>query len=305
MYFPTLYPDELTGSLLIRASHHLGLTLRELIYLILGCHKGESRYSFLLPSILAGIAEYIGALPHDLLMRHTIYPYARISFDPQQNDRWENHYSTMAPANHINLLRSLYPPNSGLSQFRRYCEHCKIDELLRFGESYWHVSHTLPAVSICPTHHVALQVCPIRLLSSKISQSNFLPQEICVSEKAMLHASHSLLLEISMQSIHILKNSFDECLCERSQYFHLAEELGYDIHRRIIDRQRFIRDIKYYFGSQLLDELGAPIKWETDAAWPLILLNGDNSDSQAQLKRILLKIFLTNKKIINNREIKP
>ncbi|MET3552674.1 TniQ family protein [Burkholderia sp. 567] len=295
MYFPTLYPDELTGSLLIRASHHLGLTLRELTYLILGCHKGESRYSFLLPSILTGIAEYIGALPYDLLMRHTIYPYARISFDLQQTDKWENHYSTMAPANHINLLRSLYPPSSSLSQLRRYCERCKIDELRRFGESYWHVSHALPAVTICPIHHVALQVCPIRLLSNTIAQSNLLPQEIRVSEIAILHASQSILLEISIQSDRTLKKSFDECLSDRSKYYYTVNALGYDICRHIIDRQRFIRDMKFFFGNQLLDEIGAPIRWETDAAWPLILLGGDTSAPQTQLKHILLRIFLNSR----------
>ncbi|WP_321793682.1 hypothetical protein [Burkholderia pyrrocinia] len=72
----------------------------------------------------------------------------------------------------------------------------------------------------------------------------------------------------------------------------MAKSLGYDIQHRDRDLKRLIRDMKYFFGNQLLGELGTPIRWEAEAAWPLTLFDGDNSMPQAQLKHILLRTFL-------------
>jgi TniQ len=291
MYFPAPYPDELTGSLLIRASHHLGATPRELRRLLSESERPESSLWFLGPSMLPAIARRACVAPHELLWSHTIFPYLCVSLDAAQAGRLELRLTTLSTAKDTLRLVGTYPQDVQVTPFRRFCKQCCIEERKRLGESYWHVSHALPGVAVCPVHGLMLHVCPIRLLPNTINQHNVLPQEV-IGVPAMLATSHAILQDIAKESYRALRTRPDEQLGRHGQYGRDAASVGYDFSRYSHDRYRVASDLEGFFGRQLLGELGVPVRSGAPTAWPLALLDGHQSVPQAQLKHILLRVFL-------------
>jgi hypothetical protein len=294
LFFPRPYEDELTGSLLIRALRRLGLTLRELNHILTGRTRPDNSVAFLTPVLLPEIGRLTGMTPRSLLWKHTIFPYACITLERQEAEVQEASLILDVPAvgEHLPLrLNSIYPPEIKLTSFRRYCEDCRDEEMERFGESYWHVSHALPAVAACPKHKGALRVCDIRLTSQTIGAQNQLPHEMPPAQGTP-QGHRDILLAIAEQSERALRGSYALTALLRPGYRVAAESLGYDCGRYAENRYRLVADLERWFGAGLLEDIGVPTRSGAPTAWPLTLIGGRHSSPQAQLKHVLLRVFL-------------
>jgi TniQ len=298
MYFPTPYDDELTGSLLIRASHHLGLAPRALVTVLTGKKVAARDFSFLIPAALPLLARYCYIDPWHLLLRHTVYPYVRLAFGKSRVLETELRLTSSPSVNHQFRLNTIYPQHVSITPFRRFCDECCAEDLRKFGESYWHVSHALPAVAVCPRHGQMLRVCSTRLLGIPTPSFNFLPHE-AAGEISSLCGSHEVLVAIARESVFSLQTDHNLQEDIRSSYRTLGAALGYDLfdETRMSSGERLIRDLEAHFSEPLLRALGlsvrleSPIAWPF-SAWPFSLMCGRNCAPQAQLKHILMRVFL-------------
>ncbi|ASL47815.1 hypothetical protein bAD24_III10490 [Burkholderia sp. AD24] len=289
MYFPQPYPDELLGSLFIRACHHLGLTPRSLIAAL--SEGSDSVPSFIYPSLIAGVARHTGMSGRELLWEHTVFPYISIALDSARRDVLETQIlHSDAPGVSLGL-QSAFPPHIEALTFRRSCEVCQRHDRATWGEDYWHRIHALPGVLVCPIHGSPLSISHVPLLAQITTQHNRLPHEIdfaprrwAVSEPTLRNLASEVKATLRCET-----SAWDYCLqyCQNA-----AKRRGYEYGARAKSVNRLAIDFEHYFGSRLLQELGLPLLTRSSGAWPVELLRGRRAAMQRQLRLILLRSFL-------------
>lgn len=152
-YFPSLYPDEIIYSGIAR--YHLmsgNRTQKQTIFDLFGsrfvCATAD------LPSHLSTLADRSGNVytTDELIKNHTLYPYytSYVSEDKAKElyrlmaegtDRGKAHVLLGIPASSIKLPANL-----------KYCSKCYQDDVKKYGDPFWHRSHQIPGVLVCPTH---------------------------------------------------------------------------------------------------------------------------------------------------------
>ena len=167
--FPSLYPDELLYSLFARYHAQSG----HIAYVFAAEDLFERRTTK--PSI-----EFVDRLKPDALQlitrdipietvieRHTMFPYyAR--FLPRDRRRQALVLLVQMDQRYHNLL--YLTKRKTIMRYLRYCPLCAMEDRERYGETYWHRSHQMTGVDICPKHHCLLQNSMVQI-SSKPSPS--------------------------------------------------------------------------------------------------------------------------------------
>jgi hypothetical protein len=289
VYFPEPYPDELLGSLFIRASHHLGLAPWALRTSL---SSGSNRMlSFIYPTLVNEAASLTGMSPHELLWSHTILPYLSTALDSSCRDIIETQLLNSTAHRSCLRLISTFPPHIQALSFRRFCETCQRHDISVRGESYWHRAHLLPGVLVCPIHGSPLQVSQVPLLANITLSHNSLPQEVH-GERGRWSAGESLLRDLASEVLAALTPEMDfwnDCL---PSYRDTATRCGYNYSVRGKPRSQLAIDFEHCFGRGFLEELGLPVQTLSSSAWPVQLLRGCRPATQLQLRHILLRIFL-------------
>ncbi len=167
--FPSLYPDELLYSLFARYRAQSG----HIAYVFAAEDLFERRATK--PDI-----EFVDRLTPDALQlitrdmsieqvieRHTMFPYyAR--FLPRDRRRQALMLMTQGDERYHNLL--YLTKSKRLDRYLRYCPICALEDRKQYGETYWHRSHQMTGVDICPKHHCFLKNGTVQI-SSKSSPS--------------------------------------------------------------------------------------------------------------------------------------
>ncbi|AIF42188.1 TnsD family Tn7-like transposition protein [Virgibacillus sp. SK37] len=159
IHFPTPYPDELLYSIIARYHIRSGNvfwkhTLEDLF------GKRTISASVFLPS---GIGSLVRHLPKNttlneqiLIEDHTMYPFytvflptekAQAIYDSMLSDDGKSIYMQSG------IMASSIPQN----RFLKYCPACAKEDLLMYGELYWHRLHQLPGNMICTKHELWLE----------------------------------------------------------------------------------------------------------------------------------------------------
>ena len=151
-FFPRLLPDELLFSAVARYSRLMAFSGREHVALsLLGrkgtfpsrglpCHLGTF-VSRLLPGHVSSASQ--------LIDDHTLFPlYAPfLGRRKREEIRWQMEFgkagSTMHPK-----VDGAHAYFDGL----RYCPICVAEDRHLHGQTYWHRSHQIPGINLCPTH---------------------------------------------------------------------------------------------------------------------------------------------------------
>lgn len=167
-YFPVPYPDELLFSVLCRGTEHSGMYAKQSYFSQLLQEKKSiylnmkyyNRFSEDAITFLGG-----DVAVRNLIMCHTLYPYDMrfASYDIRKNfyDSLPEECSCYGKS----MLRQKKQP------LLRYCPICTEYDRHTYGETYWHRSHQLETVEVCPEHGVKLIETNIGL-SGKASISN-------------------------------------------------------------------------------------------------------------------------------------
>ncbi|MDN0075419.1 TniQ family protein [Crenobacter sp. SG2303] len=151
-YFPRPYPDELIGSLILRACQHLGTSFTEITIQLTGYKKSHLPLS--ISSWLPQIAKASGMDEQELLWEHTVFPYVTRFMSQMETTRLA---ADLLDGNKVGNAALTQPGLLG-SPGHRFCLLCLQEDLANFGEVYWHREHNLPMVELCNRHNIPLQV---------------------------------------------------------------------------------------------------------------------------------------------------
>lgn len=104
------------------------------------------------PEALEAITRHISL--EDVIMKHTMYPYYARFYSKEVKKAAFEDLMQMGGGIRNMLTGSLR--RYGEDRFLRYCPMCLKEDKEMYGESYWHRTHQLPSVIVCPKHHCYL-----------------------------------------------------------------------------------------------------------------------------------------------------
>lgn len=86
----------------------------------------------------------------DIIMQHTLYPYYTRFFS---NNRKKSAYMLALNGNrHAGQHIGIYQSSSMDARRLRYCPQCFDEDIVTYGEPYWHRLHQIPGIAVCPRH---------------------------------------------------------------------------------------------------------------------------------------------------------
>ena len=188
-YLPELYPDELVYSWFCRLYIHGGYLTHKATLTDLfekrSCNPSKEFIGYLNADAKSVISKAISI--NTLVAEHTMFPqYAR--FIPSDKKiaalRLLGEGSTDPHHVFTILIRN---PNS---EWMRYCPLCASEDREKYGETYWHRSHQIRNVNICPKHKC-------HLINSSVSIRNeaafsFYPAQTTVKDDDIIYSQNEL-----------------------------------------------------------------------------------------------------------------
>lgn len=289
LYLPQPYPDEIVGSLLVRACRHTGLPFKRLVQYLAGV-QGRSYASFLLTPFIDRLGREAGIDPEELITNHTVFPYVTAFMSSAAAGRLR----TLLLSDRSEIRTNLAPYTQSVTQglaCRRICPQCATEDLERYGESYWHREHLLPAVYICSLHRGPLIETAIPVRNGMRQWTYALPHEINGTPLNLV-PSPEMQLDIAARSASLLTNPH----IERNwlgQYRALAFQKGYG-KEQFINGTQMARDLLAFYGASFLEEAGCRLTPGTKGYWPPLMVRVGTHEPFSPPKHILLQTFLEN-----------
>lgn len=188
-FFPEIYPDELLYSQIAR--YHSRSGYARYVYTVSDIYQNGklvhpnvdfvNKYT---PNAMNWITK--NNTWENIVFEHTMYP-AYIRFLPKQRRIDAVNGIITCEGNWKNLMCI---PLLNEPRYIRYCPECVKEDRDKYGETYWHRSHQIPRIRVCPRHKCFLENSEIPV-SSKSSPGlydaeNNIPNElktrICTNE---------------------------------------------------------------------------------------------------------------------------
>jgi hypothetical protein len=182
-YFPEIYPEETTYSVLARLRRRLGSlgtsAFREVLF---GSHSTPTHP--IIPASLQAIAD---AGPSDVTVDrlrrdHTLFDYFSAFRTTEMIERARE--ETIGRGKPAARLGAILPLAGDLGRLR-FCEKCLLEDRQNHGEAYWHREHQLSEVLVCAHHETALR-------RSSLSLENTRTELIC-ADAACLRGSPPII----------------------------------------------------------------------------------------------------------------
>lgn len=287
-YFPRPYPDELIGSLILRACHHRGLSLKTLSVLLVNSRR--SYWPLAISGELGAIAAASGLDVHELLWAHTVFPYVTAFMSELDTNRLAR-----------NLIGSGTEGNAALTQVatqgsfgQRYCVECVKEDEIQFGEAYWHREHNLPFVVVCWKHNIPLQVLDDVLAHSANRRSGalHLPAKRAGRKISMPSLPAPWAEAIAKLNHELLTRRNRSTPTEWHQrYRALASNTGLMKKGAGLASRAFAKAFWDKYGRAFLKAAG--LDFHADSrAWPALMLREKQGIPYATPKHVLLQVFL-------------
>lgn len=155
-YFPTLYPDELLYSQLARwytASGYMAYTFAaEELFVSKTVRPDTEFVNRYAPAALELITRDMTM--EKIVEKHTMFPYYGRFLPRERRQKALQALVSMA-GNYHNLL-PIPQTKNGKSRYLRYCPLCAIQNRAEYGETYWHRTHQMIGIYVCPVHRCRL-----------------------------------------------------------------------------------------------------------------------------------------------------
>ncbi|HML31958.1 TnsD family transposase [Sporomusa sphaeroides] len=295
-FVPSPYPDEILYSVLARYhvwSMNAGYkhTLQQLfgtssICTVIDFPSHLGRLGKLLPEGTTVTIELI-------IEKHTLLPLFRPFLPPGRVEKVAK-YMMGDQGQGVSQLIGAMPSSIPTLKYLRYCPQCLKSDFEEYGEAYWHRTHQLQGVTVCPRH------------LSRLSDS-----EICVSppqnKTAFKTVSEGTDLDRFWKSEYlgfphanvaqaiqwILDNKTPVLGFEniRERYLTLLQRKDLTTYRRRVRQEELAEAINGFFSPEYLKEVYSTIEYVQSDNWLARLLRRQRSACHP-LRHVLLILFL-------------
>lgn len=298
-YFPAPYEDELFYSVIARYHVHSGNfnfvdTIRDLY--------GKTQLKAV-PDLATNLntvyenLKIFNYLPiEELMEKHTMYLYYTNFTNSKVKDRTKQiilYESNLSKAYRILgiLGNKIKEPN-----FFRFCNKCLEEDLKKYGENYWHLTHQLPSVFYCHKHPDEI------LLDSEIwyrrgSRTEFKSAALIgnavqnSNELKLIEKNKSNLKRITKESVKLATQRYDWNLENIHEVYRvMLNSKGYLSAKGTVNQTELGKDLLEYYSEELLIYLNCELKIGDNNCW-LRLITSKHRSIFHPLKHILLLLF--------------
>jgi transposase-like protein len=295
LWFPTPYPDELLYSVFARYHVRSGNTSPKIsTEELFGTRTIRSVWD--LPANLEILLKRLGPhwTPDDLIMKHTLYPYYASFLLPKQAEKVKNSM-IMTKGSTIHTRIGVAASNVKQKTNLWVCSSCIDENLDVFGESYWHRTHQLPGVFICPKHETVLEETEVTVKAN--NQHEYIPVLPSVERKKadledLSKDDITLLLRVSKNSKKLLDETHlqkdDNTI--RNKYLVLLKQRALASLNGFVKRDRVYKLFSSMFSDPFLDLLQSPVAYE-ETNW-LTMIFQKHRKSFHPIRHILIMLFL-------------
>lgn len=256
--------------------------------LLHGIYGGRrSGTSFLMTSSLARLALLSGTTEEELLDRHTMFPYA-VAF-MREDERARLRTRALRGLAQHECMGSLTKAVSHGVVRRRFCARCAHEDAKAFGETYWHRTHLLPGVYVCPKHRSPLAAMEGFLRSVAELRGIVMPDALAPSA-ALPTIPFSAFVAVARASVTAAAGP---SLAARHQQFRVAAlRLGYRLPGGDVACRPLARDLYQFYGGDFLKEAGCMFDPAARSPWPSLLVRPESHSVASTPKYILMDVFL-------------
>lgn len=222
-------------------------------------------------------------LPKRIIDEHTLFPLYRPFLTQEKASKIEE--AIIYSNRNVSLLIGIY--NNPVSEYLRFCPLCIEEDIAKYGETYWHRSHQIAAVTFCPIHYVELRESgfELRQLGHKqfypatkklLDKLNDISRNITDIERKVSYSIHWLLQNNQNIDIELVKKNYLFFLHKKS----LSSYGGN------IKSSQLIKNFLAFFEQDYLSR----IKCDGEIKWLIRLLYKNPINNP--IKHILFIIFL-------------
>ncbi|MDY7046525.1 MULTISPECIES: TnsD family Tn7-like transposition protein [unclassified Virgibacillus] len=295
-FFPSPYKDELLYSWLAR--YHRRSGNKSFKQTLVDLYGVETKVPITdLPGNLMDICNRINNIytSNYLLAKHTLFHYYS-PFLPKDRENMLKKTMINSDASGVHMFTGITASGIKYPRFLRYCIKCYQEEVTKYGEAYWHRSHQLSGVFICPFHLQSLNESNIPFKVPMNKQRFYDLNEIEINDKGkakLLQSSWNHLEFISKQSLTILELEISPLGLEkiRDYYVYKLREKGFVTVSSRIRFRDFLPEFIKYIGSELLSKLDSDIDKNAEDTWIHKLLRKPRVSCHP-LRHLLLIRFL-------------
>ena len=296
-YFPSLYQDELLYSWFARYHEHTGnispkRTLKDLF--------NSTRIVAVL-DIPSNLNMVYGSLRHfnipeveSLIKDHTLFKYYTFFQSDEKREKVFNYMKYGGKPGSSHLLLGINTSLISGWKYIRYCPICSMEDIMKYGEPYWRVTHQLPKSFYCIKHHQLL-------IDSKIEVRNkhrhqYLPANLNVDINQKIKTPYSTntnqhLKVISLESNKLIElDSLDSALNMQEVYKYLLQINGYANYFGKINQEKLAEQFVRFYGDELLELLNLTVDKENPSCW-LKAITRKHRKSFHPIQHILLLNF--------------
>ena len=298
-FFPKPYPDELLYSIIARYCIQSGNT--NVIYSSEDVFGRDNRNLAISPELPGNIDLLVSNLPGSTILtaesfiyNSTLYPYIA-TFLPV--DRAREVYNIMKEGQTSVIYNKAGLVSGSIKSNRmfRFCPKCIEEDMNKYGEAYWHRSHQVTGVFMCPIHKVPIydSCVPYR--------GNYRMNYIAASKDVCKIESHIKVKEATAEKLIWIAEDIYEILNRPFMYQPLMKKKFLYMERLIdkknanmismVHQKRLRSEIIDFWGTDVLEMVQSPIEKDKECQW-LNMLTWEKENISLPIRHILLMRFL-------------
>lgn len=300
LYVPKPYPDELLYSVIGRFSLHLGQTSpKHVLDMLFG-----TRSVIASPDLQGQLGRLDWLLENrwklsiqGSAMQYTLLPFYVSNRPPSERKKFAKALVRETGAS-VHTALGLCATSIRMPKYLRFCRTCANEEIKAQGEPYWHRSHQLPGVIVCPEHGEPLHISDIPIRPR--GRHEFIPLthkkvKGQSRQESIPENKHNVIWQIATRSRDFLDMTLNETTEDLWKVFRRSlAQLGYDGHHGSLEQLE--KDFIAYFGCELLSRLDAGFEKHQTLGW-LRAIRRKPRRNLHPLRQILLELFIQNKTV--------
>lgn len=212
-YFPTAYDDELLYSQLARfytASGYMAYTYAaEELFLSKIVRPDIEFVNAYTPAAVKAITRNMPM--EQIVEQHTMFPYYGRFLPKERREKAFRALVDMT-GNYHNLL-PIPQRKSSANRYLRYCPVCAAHDREQYGETYWHRTHQMIGIHVCPIHKCYLMDSNV-IISGKATPSLKTAEEMIPSAAMPVFANNDIEIRVAeyMAAVFQADVDMDSCI---------------------------------------------------------------------------------------------
>jgi hypothetical protein len=298
-YLPPPYPDELLYSICARYHQYNPYTSeKQTLINLFGSPSASAIYDF--PGRLSAISSQLPLntrnTPERLLRYNTMFPLYEPFLPLSRSKAIANGMIGTAGNrgihNSIGVMASSVPALQSL----RFCPACVSEEILLYGEPYWHRAHQVPGVYVCHRHGSLLKNSEV-IVVSQVNKHHFISAyhgtKTSIGIEATSVPSGEHIQPIAAMAFALLNNTYEVLGLKviQQRYINILRDRGLASVGGRVPQRDLILQFAAFYGDDFLAKVGCSLDLLSQDNWLNKLVRAPRTASHP-LRHLLLIHFL-------------